>query len=233
MKMIFSYMTDRGKKREKNEDSVYADGTLFIIADGMGGHNAGEVASRMATDIISERLKGIKENRREEITDAVAFANAEIYKAAEGQFSGMGTTVDVCLFDGKSLHIGHVGDSRVYLLHDGELTKLTVDHSYVEMLLSKGEITREEADNYPMKNMITRAVGVSGGITTDYYEKSVSEGDILLLCTDGLTNAVSENDIKNILGSEKDIENAVKRLIDTANANGGPDNITVIAAVCE
>ncbi len=233
MKMIFSYMTDRGKKREKNEDSVYADGTLFIIADGMGGHNAGEVASRMATDIISERLKGIKENRREEITDAVAFANAEIYKAAEGQFSGMGTTVDVCLFDGKSLHIGHVGDSRVYLLHDGELTKLTVDHSYVEMLLSKGEITREEADNYPMKNMITRAVGVSGGITTDYYEKSVSEGDILLLCTDGLTNAVSEKDIKNILGSEKDIENAVKRLIDTANANGGPDNITVIAAVCE
>lgn len=233
MKMIFSYMTDRGKKREKNEDSVYADGTLFIIADGMGGHNAGEVASRMATDIISERLKGIKENRREEITDAVAFANAEIYKAAEGQFSGMGTTVDVCLFNGKSLHIGHVGDSRVYLLHDGELTKLTVDHSYVEMLLSKGEITREEADNYPMKNMITRAVGVSGGITTDYYEKSVSEGDILLLCTDGLTNAVSENDIKNILGSEKDIENAVKRLIDTANTNGGPDNITVIAAVCE
>ncbi len=233
MKMIFSYMTDKGKKREKNEDSVYADGTLFIIADGMGGHNAGEVASRMATDIISERLKGLKENRREEITDAVAFANAEIYKAAEGQFSGMGTTVDVCLFDGKSLHIGHVGDSRVYLLHDGELTKLTVDHSYVEMLLSKGEITREEADNYPMKNMITRAVGVSGGITTDYYEKSVSEGGILLLCTDGLTNAVSENDIKNILESEKDIKNAVKRLIDTANANGGPDNITVIAAVCE
>ena len=231
--MIFSYMTDKGKKREKNEDSVYADGTLFIIADGMGGHNAGEVASRMATDIISERLKGLKENRREEITDAVAFANAEIYKAAEGQFSGMGTTVDVCLFDGKSLHIGHVGDSRVYLLHDGELTKLTVDHSYVEMLLSKGEITREEADNYPMKNMITRAVGVSGGITTDYYEKSVSEGGILLLCTDGLTNAVSENDIKNILESEKDIKNAVKRLIDTANANGGPDNITVIAAVCE
>lgn len=233
MTMLFSYMTDRGKKREKNEDCVYADGTLFIIADGMGGHNAGEVASRMAVDIISKRLKGIKGNRREEITDAVAFANGEIYKAAEGELSGMGTTADVCIFGDGSFHIGHVGDSRVYLLRDGELAKITVDHSYVEMLLSKGEITREQADNYPMKNMITRAVGAASGITTDYYEKPAVRGDILLMCTDGLTNAVSEKDIKNILESEKDIKHAVKKLIDAANANGGPDNITVIAAVCE
>ena len=231
MKMNFSYMTDKGKKREKNEDCLYADGTLFIVADGMGGHNAGEVASRMAVDIISEKLKNVKKNFREEISDAVAFANGEIYKAAEGKFSGMGTTADICIYDGKSIHIGHVGDSRVYLLHSGELSKITVDHSYVEMLLRKGEITREEADNYPMKNMITRAVGVGSGITTDYYEKSVSEGDILLMCTDGLTNAVSENEIKKIIGTESP-EGAAKKLIDAANANGGPDNITVIIAVC-
>lgn len=231
MKMNFSYMTDKGKKREKNEDFLYADGTLFIVADGMGGHNAGEVASRMAVEIISERLKGLKGNFREEISDAVAFANSEIYKAAKGEFSGMGTTADICIYDGKSLHIGHVGDSRVYLLQNGELSKLTVDHSYVEMLFRKGEITREEADNYPMKNMITRAVGVGNGITTDYYEKSVSEGDIILMCTDGLTNAVKENEIKEIIKANSPSD-AAKKLIDTANANGGPDNISVIIAVC-
>ena len=231
MKMNFSYLTDKGKKREKNEDCLYADGTLFIVADGMGGHNAGEVASRMAVDIISEKLKNVKKNFREEISDAVAFANGEIYKAAEGKFSGMGTTADICICDGKSLHIGHVGDSRVYLLHSGELSKITVDHSYVEMLLRKGEITREEADNYPMKNMITRAVGVGSGITTDYYEKSVSEGDILLMCTDGLTNAVSENEIKKIIGPRaRRVRQKSSSTRQTQTV--GQDNITVIIAVC-
>lgn len=230
--MLFAYVTDKGRIREKNEDSVYASDNLFIVADGMGGHNAGEVASAMAVKIISERLSSVRENFREEISDAIAFANMKIYEDAVGGLSGMGTTVDVCMYDGQHFHIGHVGDSRVYLIHGNSITKLTVDHSYVEMLLQKGEITKEEADNYPMKNMITRAVGVSEGVKIDYYEKTAAEGDILLMCTDGLTNAVSEEYILSAVLSEKDLKKSAQKLIDAANSNGGPDNITVVIAKC-
>lgn len=228
--MLFAYETDKGKRRDKNEDSVYAADNLFIVADGMGGHNAGEVASDMAVKIISERLSSVMGNLREEISDAIAEANMKIHEAADGGLSGMGTTVDVCMCAGHNIHIGHVGDSRVYLIHDDVMEKITVDHSYVEMLLQKGKITKEEANNYPMKNMITRAVGVSEGVKIDYYEKEVSEGDILLMCTDGLTNAVSEADILSVVQGEKDLKKTAKKLIDAANLNGGPDNITVVIA---
>ncbi len=230
--MIFACMSDKGKKREKNEDSVYAADGLFVVADGMGGHSAGEIASSMATQIISDCLLGVKENFREEITDAVACANSKIYAAAEGELSGMGTTVDVCVYDGKYIHIGHVGDSRVYIIKNGTLNQITVDHSYVEMLLQKGEITKAEAKNYPMKNMITRAVGVSGGVSADYYETAFGENDVLLMCTDGLTNAVSEEQILEIVNGEKELSQAAENLVNAANENGGPDNITVIIARC-
>lgn len=230
--MLFACMSDKGKKREKNEDSVYAADGLFVVADGMGGHSAGEIASSMATKIISDCLSDVKDNFREAITDAVACANSKIYAAAEGELSGMGTTVDVCIYDGKYIHIGHVGDSRVYIIKNGMLNQITVDHSYVEMLLQKGEITKAEAKNYPMKNMITRAVGVSDGISTDYYETAFGENDVLLMCTDGLTNAVSEEQILEIVKGEKELSEAAKKLVNAANENGGPDNITVIIARC-
>lgn len=230
--MLFACMSDKGKKREKNEDSVYAADGLFVVADGMGGHSAGEVASSMATQIISDCLSDVKENFREEISDAIAYANNKIYSSAEGKLSGMGTTVDVCIYDGKYIHIGHVGDSRVYIIKNGALNQITVDHSYVEMLLQKGEITKAEAKNYPMKNMITRAVGVNGGISTDYYETAFGKDDVLLMCTDGLTNAVSEEQILEIVNGEESLEKMAEKLIYAANENGGPDNITVVVARC-
>ncbi len=231
--MLFAYKTDKGLKREKNEDSVYADGRLFIIADGMGGHNAGEVASSMAVKVISERLKTVTDNFREEISDAVAFANESIFSSAGGEYSGMGTTVDICLYDGEKIHVGHVGDSRVYLLRKGKMKKLTLDHSYVEMLFRKGEITREQADNYPMKNMITRAVGVGEDVTADCFEAEVEPGDMFLMCTDGLTNVVTEERILEVINSASNIDEVPGLLIKQANENGGPDNITVIIAVCD
>lgn len=230
--MLFAFMSDKGKKREKNEDSVYAADGLFVVADGMGGHSAGEIASSMATKIISDCLLKVKDNLREKITDAVACANSKIYAAAEGVLSGMGTTVDVCVYDGKYIHIGHVGDSRVYIIKNGTLNQITVDHSYVEMLLQKGEITEAEAKNYPMKNMITRAVGVSDGISTDYYETAFGKNDVLLMCTDGLTNAVSEEQILDIVNGGKELSQTAEKLVNAANENGGPDNITVVIARC-
>lgn len=231
--MAFSYMTDKGMRREKNEDSVYADGRLFVVADGMGGHNAGEVASRMAVSVVIERLKSVNENYREEISGAVSAANEKILSSATGKYMGMGTTVDICIVDKNEVHIGHVGDSRVYLIHNGAMTKLTVDHSYVEMLVRKGEITREEAANYPMKNMITRAVGVGDDVLTDYCVKSIDSGDVLLMCTDGLTNALSEDDILSVILSENEPEKMTAELTKKANENGGPDNITVVIALCD
>lgn len=230
--MVFAYMSDKGMKRTNNEDSVYADDRVFIVADGMGGHSAGEVASAMAVETISECLRGIESDYREKITDAIACANKKIYSSAEGSLSGMGTTVDVCVYDGKNINIGHVGDSRVYIIKDGAIKRITVDHSYVEMLLRKGEITAEEAENYPMKNMITRAVGVGEGITADFYLEQFGEEDILLMCSDGLTNAVSEEEICKIVKKDTDLDAAVEELVKTANANGGPDNITVVLAKC-
>lgn len=226
-----SAKTDRGKKREQNEDTVYASDNLMIVADGMGGHNAGEVASRMATEIISERLSSCEENVRDAICHAILAANMRIFAEATGDKEGMGTTVDVCLFVDGKLCIGHVGDSRVYLIRGGEITQLTEDHSYVEMLLARGEITPEEAENYPMKHMITRAVGVSESVQTDFYEYELEAGDMVLSCSDGLSNMLSDEEILAIASEMHTPEAACLRLINAANDRGGEDNISVAIAL--
>lgn len=228
--MVIAYKSDIGKKREKNEDSLYVKGNLLIIADGMGGYNGGEIASKMAVDILAENLSNAKGDFRQKISRAIEKSNKEIFENAKDSLIGMGTTVDVCILDKDVLHIGHVGDSRVYVLRNGKLEKITVDHSYVEMLLSKGEITDEEARDYPMKNMITRAVGAGEKIKIDYYVKNIEAQDKLLMCTDGLTNMMSEDEIACTLINSKTPDDAVNTLVKKANDNGGEDNVTVIVA---
>lgn len=227
--MNYAYRTDTGRMRENNEDNVYASEGIFIVADGMGGHNAGEVASKMAIDSISAGLSIPQDEKSPEemLRSAVNIANTLIYECAQGDKQGMGTTVDVCMTDGKKAYIGHVGDSRVYHVTDDDIKRITTDHSYVEMLLSQGAITESQAQNYPNKNVITRALGVRSSVRMDYFECDVTEG-MLIMCTDGLTNMVSESDICHIATALGDPEKIVTRLVELANENGGHDNITVI-----
>ena len=228
--MIFAAKTDKGKVRENNEDFFYANENVLIVADGMGGHNAGEVASRIATETIVETLSGFMSNYGYIIDKAINKANEKVFSLAKDDRAGMGTTVDICMTDGEKLYIGHVGDSRVYLIRDGEIKKITEDHSYVEMLIKKGEITEEEAKNYQMKNMITRAIGVGKEVKGDFYEIGLEKSDKVLLCTDGLTNMLTDNEILKIVSGAKNIATAVDKLVSKANSAGGKDNITVILA---
>jgi len=149
---------------------------------------------------------------------------------ATGDRDGMGTTFDVCIYDNGYLYTGHVGDSRVYLIREGKAIKITEDHSYVEMLIAKGELTKEEADNYPMKNMITRAIGVNESVECDFYKTEIMSGDKIVLCTDGLTNMVNDERIAEVMSGKKKLNDAVKILVKEANDAGGKDNITVVAA---
>lgn len=224
------WKTDCGRQRKNNEDAVYVAENMFIVADGMGGHNAGEIASRMAVETVSHMMIGPGEDYQRCLLRAFEEANRKIFASATGEREGMGTTMDICLHSGGSLHIGHVGDSRVYLLRSGGLKQITVDHSYVEMLVSHGEITAEEAKHYPMKNMITRAVGVAEEVQMDYYVQKIEDGDRVLSCTDGLTNMLSDEEIVHLIEGGADLQEALDRLIDAANEKGGRDNISVVLA---
>ncbi len=237
--------TDQGKAREVNQDSFYIskfnDGSLdvgyCIVADGMGGHNAGEVASAFAVeflkDYIDSRLKEYTAGSEiiDFLKEGVKEVNTEILKkSAESEsFAGMGTTVIVCIINGGTLYAAHVGDSRLYLIHNGIIDKITTDHSMVEELLNSGTITREEAMKHPKKNIITRAVGGELTIKTDIFINSLVENDIILVCTDGLTNMIKEQEILKIIEEHYDLQFAVEELIRLANLRGGLDNITVIA----
>lgn len=234
--------TDIGKHREVNQDSYFVSKKpgfpLFIISDGMGGHKAGEVASKMAIDIIKEKIFNevgkIKEDNNqliELIRKAIETANVEIYKAskAKEEYSGMGTTITMAYILRNKVFIGQIGDSRAYLFRKNKLIQLTEDHSLVAELLKNGSITEEEAESHPQKNVITRAVGTDDTIDTDIVVEKVYKEDLLLLCTDGLTNMVGDNQIKEILSTKADVQTACNELVKMANENGGFDNITVIA----
>lgn len=224
------WKTDCGRQRKNNEDAVYVKGNMFVVADGMGGHNAGEVASRMAVEAVSKIGADAEADCRGCLLRTFDEANRNIFAAAKGERAGMGTTMDVCIYREGNLHIGHVGDSRVYLLRRGHLKQITVDHSYVEMLISRGEITAEEAKDYPMKNMITRAVGVADEVQMDYCVQKIEEGDRILACTDGLTNMLSDKDIARLVDESDSLEVALDSLIAAANEAGGRDNISVVLA---
>lgn len=232
--------TDIGKERKVNEDFYYISKPedkikLFILADGMGGYNAGEVASKMATEAVKEYIqKHFEKNKssKEEIEgllrDAIEHANTVVYKKAQSKkdFAGMGTTLDVCLIYNSKIYIGHVGDSRVYRIRKEFMRKLTKDHSYVQTLVEDGKITKEEALTHPKRNMLTKALGCTPKAEPDVYTKTFIKDDIIVMNSDGLTNMVKENDIYNIIKENKEM--ATESLVKQANDNGGYDNITVV-----
>lgn len=234
MGRLLGIETDVGNKRSFNEDSVgyYEEGDfgIYIVADGMGGHNAGEVASNLAKDVLLSYVLNHRdeESPQEILNEALQNANRRIYKEGllNEKCNGMGTTITAALLRGNELTVVNVGDSRVYVLKEDKLIKVTKDHSLVQELLDNGTITIEEAKNHPNKNVITRAVGTNPVVKADYYELDIREISKVLLCSDGLTNEVTEEEILNLIKS--DDEDQCLQLINMSKENGGRDNISVI-----
>ena len=220
----------QGERHGTNQDSyaiqLEEDSGLVIVADGMGGHRAGDTASKMAIELI---VDGCQKGGVDTIRRAIDTANQEILRKgmSEDAYAGMGTTVVLCMIQKDKGYIAHVGDSRAYLLHNGELTRLTRDHSLVEDLISHGEITAEEAQFHPMKNIITMALGVEDRIKPDFKDISLHNGDSLLLCSDGFSNVVPENVMKDTLLTQTPKE-SVTFLCEEAKRCGSTDDITVI-----
>ncbi|MBP2658884.1 MAG: protein serine/threonine phosphatase [Firmicutes bacterium] len=232
--MLAHVISDIGLVRETNEDSYICDPPhLFIVADGMGGHVAGEIASKLAISTVNGYIQEHvgKDNLEILLKDAIIQANTSIYQMAlsKEEFSGMGTTVTASYIDGDTIYWGHVGDSRMYLLRNGKLNQLTNDHSLVWELVQSGNITRDEAYVHPKRNLLTRAVGTSCLITVDTGFVQWKPGDIVLMCTDGLTNMVSEQNICTLMQRKDcEISSIVEQLVNQAKDAGGFDNITVI-----
>jgi serine/threonine protein phosphatase PrpC len=222
-------LTHTGLQRRENEDAALASPPLFVVADGMGGAQAGEVASRIAVDAFAEGLPD--HGSPEERLAAVALtANRRIYELAqsERERAGMGTTLTAVYLGETDLSIAHVGDSRAYLFRDGELSRLTQDHSLMAELIRRGKLTEEEAADHPQRSIITRALGPEPDVTVDTWTYPVRAGDVILLCSDGLTSMVSEAHVAEILRTSAALDRAAQALIDEANRAGGRDNITVI-----
>ena len=231
-------LSDIGRLREQNQDAygVSDQGRypVFVLCDGMGGHRAGEIASAEAASDIVKTIEDLMAeddgNLFVKISSAVSHANNHVYSMSvkEPIFSGMGTTCDVCIVSPNGAYIGHVGDSRVYIFTENGLYQVTKDHSLVEEMIDQGRLTREEARTYEQRNYITRALGTQPTIQTDTYLVAFRPGDIIIMCSDGLTNMVPEVDIAYILSENTGLEEKARRLVEMANDNGGQDNITVI-----
>lgn len=229
--------TDVGKVREVNQDYVFCSmepvgqlPNLFIVADGMGGHKAGDLASRYTVEKLIEQIRSIEDdNPINIISKSIMFANEELLKKAEESedYTGMGTTLVVCTVLGTSLYVANVGDSRLYL-YDGKLTQITRDHSLVEEMVSLGKIERSEARTHEKKNVITRAIGGSKDVMADFFEAELLPGNCIIMCSDGLSNMVEDETISSVLGENAPIENKADKLINLANDNGGKDNIAVV-----
>ena len=240
--MIKAYAkSDVGKVRELNEDSYYitqdplAKVQLFILVDGMGGYNGGERASK--TSVLSaknyiennfENTPKDKESLIQLVASSMEYANMVVYEKSieDKNLEGMGTTLEICLIYNNRVFIGHVGDSRIYRIRKDFIRKLTQDHSYVQKLVQEGTITKEEAEHHPKKNMLMKALGCNAFVEPDVMVKGFQKEDILVICSDGLTNMVNIEDINKIV--KENFEFAPKELVDLANQNGGVDNITII-----
>jgi protein phosphatase len=221
--------TDTGRQRHANEDSYYARSPVYVVADGMGGAQAGEVASRIAADAFDEDMGD--GNPEEQLAGRAREANRRIFDLAreDASRSGMGTTLTGALLSSDEVSIVHVGDSRAYLFRDGELQRLTRDHSLVEELRRRGQLTPEEAEDHPQRSIITRALGPEPDVELDVHTHQARKGDVFLLCSDGLTSMIREERLGAILAETKTLEEALDRLIEEANEAGGRDNITVVA----
>jgi serine/threonine protein phosphatase PrpC len=222
-------LTDPGRRRRHNEDAFVCEPPLFAIADGMGGAQAGELASELAAAVVG-RADADGRTGRELVVGIIEDANRSVYERAAGDasVSGMGTTMTVALAEDDQVWIGHVGDSRAYLLRDGELEQLTDDHSLVAELVRSGRLTREEADQHPNRSMITRVLGTEPEVEVDVLAVQTRPGDVFVLCSDGLSSMVGDNTIREVLERQDDLDVAARVLVDQANAAGGEDNITVV-----
>lgn len=231
-------VTNIGKRRKVNQDYVYtseqAIGTLpnlFIVADGMGGHNAGDYASRLAVETIVEEVAKADGGAPEEIlSNAIQCANRKIKKCAEESqdLEGMGTTVVVASLIDETLLVANVGDSRLYVVNGKGMSQVTKDHSWVEEMVRRGSLGKEEARNHPDKNIITRAVGVEDTVKVDFFHRKVEAEDQILMCTDGLTNMLEDEEIRMIMNGARDIVEKAEKLVLKANDYGGRDNISVV-----
>lgn len=232
MKLQWALATDTGRVRRVNQDSIYADGKLFAVADGMGGHAGGEVASKLAVETLSEIPSS--ERLAEAFRSSFSEANRRIMSEASHseKLKGMGTTLTAALVTaeaGKEVFlVQNIGDSRAYFLHRGELQQITKDHTYVGELLRSGSITEEQAAHHSQRHVLTKALGVEATVDSDIFKVSPSPGDILLLCSDGLINHVTDGEIEKILMGGLPLQQRADRLIESANLSGGTDNISVI-----
>jgi serine/threonine protein phosphatase PrpC len=230
-------ITDVGQKRSMNQDYVYTSEkpvgklpNLFVVADGMGGHNAGDFASKFS---VQQLVKSIESNPETNpikiIRQSIESANKELLIMAyeNSELTGMGTTLVAATIVNDYIYIANIGDSRLYIINSG-IKQITKDHSLVEEMIRLGEIDREDARNHPDKNIITRAIGASEEIAVDFFEMKLEKEDIILMCSDGLTNMIEDEEIKRIIKSQTTPEQKAEKLVQIANNNGGKDNITVI-----
>jgi PPM family protein phosphatase len=223
--------TDTGRTRRRNEDYYVVAPPLFCVADGMGGAQAGEVASRLAAAAVEDVVDHGGPSGEGRVTALIQEANRRVYEraSADPTVSGMGTTMTVALVERDGVTIGHVGDSRAYLVRDGTLTQLTEDHSLVNELVKSGRLSREEAEQHPQRSVITRALGTDPDVDVDAFTVDAKAGDLFLLCSDGLTSMVDNEEILSLLERNRaDLEGATKSLLNAANRGGGEDNITVV-----
>ena len=231
-------ITDVGQKRTVNQDFVFTSETpvgnlpnLFVVADGMGGHKAGDFASSYAVEVL---LSTIREDENSNpvkiIRAAIETANTQLLREASDNeaMSGMGTTMVLVTIVGHYAYVANVGDSRLYLIDENKISQITIDHSLVEEMVRMGEISRDDARNHPDKNIITRALGAGRDVDVDFFDVRLTPGDILLLCSDGLSNMVPDEDIRQVILTSETLEEAGRRLVSMANDNGGRDNIAVV-----
>ena len=223
-------LSHRGRRRRHNEDAYVVQPPLFAVADGMGGAKAGEVASALAADAVQESGND-GESGEARVAALIEEANRRVFRRAteDREASGMGTTMTVALVEADEVAIGHVGDSRAYLIRDGRLEQLTDDHSLVAELVRSGKLTPEEAETHPQRSVITRALGTEADVDVDTFSVQSAPGDLFLLCSDGLTSMVDDETILDAVERNRaDLEEAAKALIKAANRGGGEDNITVV-----
>jgi protein phosphatase len=222
--------TDTGRIRDGNEDSYLVQEPLFVVADGMGGHSAGEVASATAIEVIKDRSAEASASQPETLAAIVRDANQAIRERAEQDSSlrGMGTTCTLALIEGSHVQIAHVGDSRAYLFREGQLSQLTEDHTLVSRMVSEGRLRAEDAEHHPQRSIITRALGTEPDVEVDLLSFEVVPGDRLMLCSDGLSSMINFDTIKEILGRVSESQAAADQLVEAANEAGGEDNITVV-----
>lgn len=240
--MIQAYAkSDKGKVRDMNQDYYYISNSLdriqlYILADGMGGYNGGEIASNLAVktakNYIENNFKDIPKDRDSIIQlvgSSMEYANMIVYEKSKEnpELQGMGTTLEICLIYNNKAYIGHVGDSRIYRIRKDFIRKLTTDHSYVQKLVKEGTITKEQAAHHPQKNMLMKALGCNAFVEPDVMVKGFLKDDVLIICSDGLSNLVEQDTIKEI-AKNKNIEQATKDLVNRANDRGGYDNVTVV-----